>query len=345
MGNRGFCPGLNMARSEMPGVPGQLDYGLVGPRNTELWRLQNCGHYSAVDSVRAIVSGRLQEGEARVTVSRAVLITGCSTGIGRATALRLHRAGLPVYATARRPETLAELTAEGIETLPLDVTDEESMVGAVKRVVDDHGAVGALVNNAGSGVYGAVEDVPLDRARASFETNVFGMVRLTQLVLPGMRAQHAGRIVNMSSILGRFSPPGGGLYQASKHAVEAYSDALRLEVAKFGVQVSLIEPGTARTEFFSTAIMQFAGPPDTPYADFYTDLANWAIALHEGKTIAGRMAVTPDKVAEAIEQAISARRAKARYEVGLLAKGSLKLRRYLPDRLFDGFVHSQFPKP
>jgi NAD(P)-dependent dehydrogenase (short-subunit alcohol dehydrogenase family) len=280
-----------------------------------------------------------------VTTSRAVLITGCSTGIGRATALHLHRAGLPVYATARRVETLAALAAEGIQVLALDVTDEESMISAVKRVVDDHGAVGALVNNAGSGVYGSVEDIPLDTARASFETNLFGTLRLAQLVLPGMRAQAAGRIVNISSILGRFSPPGGGLYQATKHAMEAYSDALRLEVAKFGVQVVLIEPGTVRTEFFTTSIVQFAGPPDTPYADFYTKLANWAIDLHEGRTTAGKLSVPPEKVAAAVERAITVQRPRARYPVGILGRGALNLRRYLPDGLFDRFVRNQFPTP
>jgi short-subunit dehydrogenase len=280
-----------------------------------------------------------------MSVSRAVLITGCSTGIGRATALHLHRTGLPVYATARRPETLEALAAEGIKTLALDVTDEESMTIAVKRVADDHGAVGVLINNAGSGVYGAVEDVPLDRARASFETNVFGALRMTQLVLSGMRAQEYGRIVNVSSVFGRFSPPGGALYHATKHAVEAYSDALRLEVAKYGVAVSVIEPATVRTEFFANSINQFAGPPGTPYADFYADLATWAIDVAQGKTLPGRTAVTADKVAEVIERAITAAKPRARYTVGPMARGLLTLRRYLPDSVFDKFVRSGFPAP
>jgi NADP-dependent 3-hydroxy acid dehydrogenase YdfG len=280
-----------------------------------------------------------------MTVSRAVLITGCSTGIGRATALRLHRAGFPVYATARRLETLSALEADGICALPLDVTDEESMVNAVKRVVEEHGAVAALVNNAGSGVYGSVEDVPLERARLSFETNVFGMIRLTQLVLPGMRQQNAGRIVNVSSILGRFSPPGGALYHATKHAVEAYSDALRIEVGQFGVQVCVIEPAVVRTEFFTTSVNQFAGPPDTPYADFYNDLAGWAIDVATGHRAAGRFSVSAEKVAAVIEGAISARKPRARYQVGPLATGALMMRRLLPDALFDRFVRSQFPAP
>lgn len=280
-----------------------------------------------------------------MTVSRAVLITGCSTGIGHATALHLHRAGFPVYATARHPEALEALDADGISVLPLDVTDDESMVNAVKRVIEDHGAVGSLVNNAGSGVYGSVEDVPLDRARVSFETNVFGMIRLAQLVLPGMREQGAGRIVNVSSILGRFSPPGGGLYHSTKHAVEAYSDALRLEVSQFGVQVSLIEPAVVRTEFFATSINQFAGPPGTPYADFYDELAGWAIDVAAGRRTAGRFSVSADKVAAVIERAIKASRPRARYQVGPLATATVLMRRLLPDPLFDRFVQSQFPAP
>jgi NAD(P)-dependent dehydrogenase (short-subunit alcohol dehydrogenase family) len=280
-----------------------------------------------------------------MAISRAVLITGCSSGIGRAAAIRLHQAGLPVWATARDVGTLAELAATGIRTLPLDVTDEESAAAAVKHVVDVHGAVGVLVNNAGSGVHGAVEDVPLDAVRSSFETNLFGALRLTQLVLPGMREQGSGRVVNVSSVLGRFSPPGGALYQATKHATEAYADALRLEVAQFGIEVSLIEPATVRTRFYETAIMQFAGGSGSVYQSFYDRLAAWAIDVHEGRTSLGRYAATPEKVASVIERAVLARRPKSRYPVGLLARGALGLRRVLPDPLFDRFVGRQFPAP
>ena len=280
-----------------------------------------------------------------MTESRAVLITGCSTGIGRATALRLHQAGMPVYASARRLETLDELAQKGINTLQLDVTDENSMTLAVKRIVDERGAVGTLINNAGSGVYGAVEDVALDTARASFEVNLWGAVRLSQLVLPGMRAQGRGRIVNVSSIFGKFSAPGGAIYMGAKHALEAYSDAMRLELAPFGVKVSLIEPGTVKTEFYVNQMMLFAGPPDTVYADFYNELANYGIAIHEGKNRAGKAIITPDEVATVIEKAVTSPNPKARYAVGRLARGLLALRRYLPDPVFDRFVRSQFPTP
>jgi NAD(P)-dependent dehydrogenase (short-subunit alcohol dehydrogenase family) len=280
-----------------------------------------------------------------MAISRAVLITGCSSGIGRAAAIRLHRAGLPVFASARDIGALADLAALGIRTLRLDVTDEESSATAVKQIVEEHGAVGVLVSSAGTGVYGAVEDVPLDTARALFETNLFGALRLTQMVLPGMREQGAGRIVYVSSIMGRFSPPGGGLYHATKHALEAYSDALRLEVAPFGVRVALIEPATVRTRFFETALTQFAGQPGSAYQPFYDKLAAWAIDVHEGKTAAGRYARTPEQVAEVVGRAVLARSPKARYPVGTLARGALGMRRLLPDFAFDKFVARQFPAP
>ena len=175
-----------------------------------------------------------------------VLITGCSSGVGRASARRFLHAGHPVYATARSPETLAELVEEGAVGLRLDVTDEESMAAAVKRVEADHGAVGILVNNAAYGLQGAVEAVLLDDLRAQFETNVFGMVRMTQLVLPGMRAQRRGRIINLSSMGGHFTLPGSIGLHASKHAVEAISDGLRMELRPFGIQVVVIEAGSDR---------------------------------------------------------------------------------------------------
>src|SRR5579864_1599751 len=185
--------------------------------------------------------------------SEAVLITGCSTGIGHATALRLARGGWTVYATARRAETLAELAAAGCKTLALDVTDEASMRAAVDQVESDCGAVGVLVNNAGYSQSGAIETVPLADVRRQFETNVFGLVRLTQLALPKMRAQRWGKIVNLGSMGGRLSFPGGGHYHATKHALEAISDALRFELRGFGIDVILLEPGLITTEFGETA--------------------------------------------------------------------------------------------
>ncbi len=182
------------------------------------------------------------------TGSKAVLITGCSTGIGRETARHLAGRGFTVYATARKPETLADLESAGCRTLALDVNDEASMEAAVNAVEEAEGSVWALVNNAGYSQSGAVESIPLDSLRKQFETNVFGLVRMCQLVLPGMRKRGEGRIVNISSMGGKLVFPGGGVYHATKYAVEALSDAMRFEVKGFGVDVVIIEPGLITTE-------------------------------------------------------------------------------------------------
>ena len=193
-------------------------------------------------------------------MTTAVLITGTSSGIGRATAQRLaRRADLTVYATARRTEAITDLAEAGARILELDVTDEKSMRAAVEAVEADHGSVGALVNNAGYGEYGTIEETGLDGVRRQFETNVFGLARMTQLVLPGMRAAGRGRIVNVGSMGGRFVFPAGGYYHASKYAVEAITDALRFETAPFGIKVSLIEPGLIRTGFGDVAAHTLAG--------------------------------------------------------------------------------------
>ncbi|NMM22027.1 MAG: SDR family NAD(P)-dependent oxidoreductase, partial [Phycicoccus sp.] len=201
-----------------------------------------------------------------------VLISGCSSGIGAATAETLVRAGHTVYATARRTETLAGLEALGCHTLALDVTSEDSMIAAVNAVEADHGKVGTLINNAGYGEYGPIEEADLDRVRTMFETNVFGLARLTQLVLPAMRRSRSGRIVNIGSMGGRITFPIGGFYHASKYAVEAISDALRVEVKPFGIDVILVEPGLIRTNFESRVneSLETATPShgeDTAYAD------------------------------------------------------------------------------
>jgi NADP-dependent 3-hydroxy acid dehydrogenase YdfG len=174
--------------------------------------------------------------------SPTVLITGCSSGIGFATAQAFARGGATVFASARRPETLTSLTGEGVQTLALDVLEDDSMRAAVSEVEARCGAIDVLVNNAGYALQAPVEEANLDDVRRQFETNVFGLVRLTQLVLPAMRQQRSGRVINLSSMGGRFTFPGGGFYHATKHAVESLSDALRLELAPFGICVVVIEP-------------------------------------------------------------------------------------------------------
>src|SRR4051812_16290330 len=239
------------------------------------------------------------------TTSRAALVTGCSSGIGRATAERLAVSGWTVYATARKPQTLGELEARGCRTLALDVTDEASMRDAVAAVEADHGAVGALVNNAGYSQSGAVETVPMEKVREQFETNVFGLMRLCQLVLPAMRAARRGRIVNLSSMGGRLVFPGGGVYHASKYAVEAFSDALRFEVAGFGVAVVVIEPGTIRTRFAeaaTTALGAATASGDGAYASFNARVARATHQAYEKGPLA-LLGGGPEPVAKAVENA------------------------------------------
>jgi NAD(P)-dependent dehydrogenase (short-subunit alcohol dehydrogenase family) len=279
--------------------------------------------------------------------SKPVLITGCSTGIGRATAERLADAGWKVFATARREESIEDLAGRGCETLALDVTDETSMVNGVREVeARAGGAVGALVNNAGYSQSGAVETVPMESVRRQFETNVFGLMRMCQLVLPGMREAGEGRIVNLSSMGGKLVFPGGGAYHATKHAVEALSDALRFEVKPFGIEVVVIEPGLIRTQFGEAAV----GSMDTvardgPYGRFNDTVARVTAQAYEGPM--ARLGAGPEAVAAKIERAISARRPATRYKVTASARLIMGMRRGMTDRMWDRFVRSQYspPKP
>jgi NAD(P)-dependent dehydrogenase (short-subunit alcohol dehydrogenase family) len=272
--------------------------------------------------------------------SRAVLVTGCSTGIGRATAERLARGGHTVYATARRPESIAGLEEAGCRTLALDVTDEASMQAAVDAVVEAEGAVGVLVNNAGYSQSGAVESVPMDAVRRQFETNVFGLVRMCQLVLPGMRAQRWGRIINISSMGANFTFPGGGFYHATKHAVNAISDALRYEVKGFGVDVVIVEPGLIVTEFGETAA---AGVEDDggPYGKFNATVAKASAGIYKGP--AARLGGGPDSVAKAIEKAIDKPRIRVR--VTPSARLVITQRKLMTDGMWDRMMRAQFPRP
>lgn len=274
----------------------------------------------------------------------AVLITGCSSGIGRASALRLARRGdLTVYATARRTQALAELADAGCQVLALDVTDEASMMDAVRRVEDRHGAVGVLVNNAGYGEYGTVEETSLDLVREQFETNVFGLSRLTQLVLPAMRAAGRGRIINVSSMGGRIVFPMGGYYHASKYAVEAISDALRFEARPFGIQVSLVEPGLIRSGFEDVAQRSLAASasPDGPYQRLAA-VARTQTAKNYRSSLT---AASPQAVARVIERAATARNPRPRYVVTAAARMLVHTRRLLGARAFDTYLRWQFPTP
>jgi len=269
-----------------------------------------------------------------------ILVTGCSSGIGAATAELLVRAGHTVYATARRPEALSGLGAAGARVLALDVTSEQSMAAAVKAVVEEHGHVGTLVNNAGYGEYGTIEETDLDQVRAMFETNVFGLARMCQLVLPGMRAAGSGRIVNIGSMGGRITFPVGGYYHATKYAVEAISDALRNEVHPFGVEVVLVEPGLIRTRFGDTALASDAhvSQEGSPYAGL--------LAASAANTSGGYrnplMAAGPERVAKVVLKAVESARPRSRYVVTPAARAAITARTLGGDRVWDAIMRQQF---
>lgn len=271
-----------------------------------------------------------------------VLITGCSSGIGRASADLLVKAGHTVYATARRTESLAELEAAGARVLALDVTSEDSMAAAVEHIEAEHGRVGTLVNNAGYGEYGTIEEADLDRVRKMFETNVFGLARLTQLVLPGMRRAHRGRVINIGSMGGRMTFPVGGYYHATKYAVEAISDALRNEVRRFGIDVVLIEPGMTRTGFednVHSSVANSAGTQaDSPYAALLASNA----ANTSGGYSNPLMTTGPESVARVVLKALESEHPRSRYLLTPAAKAMVTARTLGGDRVWDTLVKQQF---
>lgn len=264
-------------------------------------------------------------------MGKTVLITGASSGIGEETVKGLLAAGHTVYAGARRLDRMQPLAVAGAHLLALDVTDETSITAAVDTVVQRTGQIDVLINNAGYGSYGALEDVPLEEARRQFEVNIFGLARLTQLVLPAMRAQGSGRIVNISSIGGKLGEPFGCWYHATKFAVEGLSDSLRMELHPFGIDVVIIEPGPILTEWNRIArdgLMRYSG--EGAYRDGARSYVKVMAAADQGS-----MPSRPSVVANTIVQAVQARKPKTRYATGGGAKTILFLRRILSDRAFD----------
>jgi NAD(P)-dependent dehydrogenase (short-subunit alcohol dehydrogenase family) len=271
------------------------------------------------------------------------LITGCSSGIGRATAELLAAQGELVYATARRLESISELETRGCKLLQLDVTDETTMKEAVAEIESEHGSVGILVNNAGFGLHGAAEETPLEDVRSQFETNFFGLVRLTQLVLPAMRRQRWGRIVNVSSMGGKITFPGGAYYHSTKHALEAFSDALRFELRPFGVDVIVVEPGLIKTRFGEVSVQTVNDTETGPYASFNRALQSRISDAYDG--VIGRFAVGPEVVAKTIAKAAKSRSPRARYLVPSKIAALLIMKRLLPDRAFDALLRTAYRPP
>jgi len=262
--------------------------------------------------------------------TKTVLITGCSTGIGRDLAQRLAETGYTVIATARHPETLHNLSVA--LALPLDVTDPVSVSTATEEVIRRFGRIDVLVNNAGYALRGALEEVPVEDAQAMFDVNVFGLLRMIRTVAPQMRQQGSGRIINISSIAGKCSTPGNGTYSATKFAVEALSDALRWELAPFGIQVVIVEPGSISTPFEAAAqahARTILSNTSSPYHALYEHSATFAASMR-------RQGAGPEAVSQVIQQAIEASRPRRRYVVAIPFSGRLVL--HLGDGVWDRVV-------
>ena len=266
--------------------------------------------------------------------AKTALVTGASSGIGEATALKLRDLGYTVYGAARRTDRLHGLAGHGVRPLAMDVTDDDSMRAGIDRIVAETGRIDVLVNNAGYGSYGAIEDVTMDEARRQFEVNVFGAMRLTQLVLPHLRAQRSGSIVNVTSIGGKIHTPLGGWYHGTKFALEGLSDALRLETRPFGIDVVVIEPGGIKTEWGGIAADNVQ---KTSGGGAYAEQAA-AVAAGMRSEANARRSSPPQVIADAIGKAVTARRPRTRYASGFAARPILALRRILSDRAFDSLI-------
>lgn len=268
-------------------------------------------------------------------MKKVVLITGASSGMGKETAKLLAQKGYVVYASARREDKMNDLIPLGVNTIYMDVTDDHSMVNAVHKIVAKENRIDVLVNNAGFGTYGAIEDVPMEQAKYQLEVNLFGTARLTQLVLPHMRKQKFGKIVNISSIGGKFATPFGGWYHASKFALEALSDSLRNEVKQFGIDVIVIEPGGVKTEWGNIAFESLKkNVENSAYKELATKFAN-AFTKTLDKNAESIV------IAEIIKKSIESSNPKTRYIGGYMAKAGIIARKLLSDKMLDKMIMSQ----
>ncbi len=270
--------------------------------------------------------------------TQTVLITGASSGMGKQTAIKLLSLGYTVYVAARRVDKMQDLEALGGIPLALDITREQDIVRVVEQITSERGGIDILINNAGFGMYGAMEETTIADARYQFEVNLFGLARLTQLALPAMRAKRAGKIINISSMGGKVYTPLGAWYHATKHALEGWSDCLRIELAQFGIDVIIIEPGAIATEFGDVMLapmLERSG--QGPYEGMAQSMAKATRASYDKPGAAS----PPSLIADTIAKAIAAKRPKTRYAVGKLAKPLIFIRKVFGDRLFDKAIMSQ----
>jgi short-subunit dehydrogenase len=262
-------------------------------------------------------------------MKKVALVTGASSGIGKETAKLLIQEGFTVYGSARRVDKMSDLNDIGVKLLAMDVTNEESMVTGVAEIIKNEGKIDVLINNAGYGSYGSVEDMPMSEAKYQFEVNIFGLARLIQLVLPSMRAQKSGRIINISSIGGSIGEPHGAWYHSTKFALEGLSDSLRMELKQFGIDVVIIKPGAILTEWNTIArenLLKVSGHTA------YKDLAHKHVKMLENADNQGSL---PIVVAKTIVKASTANKPKTRYVTGKGSSTILFLRSILSDRMFD----------
>lgn len=271
-------------------------------------------------------------------MKKVILITGASSGMGKVFAQDLAKEGHIVYGAARRTDLLDDLKKKEVQTIPLDVTDDASMISCVQTILEKEGRIDVLVNNAGYGSYGTIEEVSMEEAKRQLDVNVFGLARMTQLVLPGMRQQKSGTIINISSIGGKIATPFGAWYHASKFAVEGMSDSLRLEVAPFGIDVVVIEPGGVKSEWSTIAYDNLI---KTTENTAYKDMADKFKKAFE-TTVAKN--AEPEVISRLVSKAIAAKRPKTRYVGGYMAKPALFFRKWLGDRTMDKVLLSQLPK-
>jgi short-subunit dehydrogenase len=273
----------------------------------------------------------VEEVKMKTKEKKVILITGASSGIGKSTAKLLLSEGHVVYGSARRTDKMADLKDGGVTVIKIDVTDDASMVAGVNRIIKEQGRIDVLINNAGYGSFGSLEDVPMSEARRQFEVNVFGLGRMTQLVLPHMRKQKSGIIINVSSTGGIITTPFGGWYQSSKFAVEGLSDTLRKDVKRFGIEVVVIEPGAVESEWASIAMDHLSKISSEPYQDTAKKVSKAFVDAYKN-------ASDPMVIAKVISKAIKVKKPKTRYVAGKQGKMILMMHTLLSDRKFDNFI-------
>jgi short-subunit dehydrogenase len=269
---------------------------------------------------------------------KVIMVTGASSGMGKDFALHLLKKGHIVYGLARRIEKMQDVVQAGGKAIAMDVTNEAQIKNAVDQILSEQGKVDVLINNAGYAVYGPVEEVPIDHARRQFEVNIFGLASLTQKVIPIMRENKSGTIINISSMGGKIYTPMGAWYHATKHALEGWSDCLRLELKPFGIDVVIIEPGGIATEFTNVFKENYQGDVENgPYATASQKIIQSTTEMNEQGQLS-----PPSVITDLIDKAVHSKKPKTRYVAGAYAKPLMFMRKYLGDRIFDRILMSQF---